>query len=74
MQRGKYVPIMPDAEGKLYSETLDLYLLREDGNLRMIDAQSGERLLTSQEVRMARRKAESEIARLRAQLKRLRQQ
>ena len=74
LERGVYLSLMPDAQGRLYSETLDLYLQLEDGQLRLIDRQTGERLLTSQEARDARREAEKEIARLRAELERLRQQ
>ena len=62
------------------SEILELYLRVEDHDLRVSDAQTGESLLTSHEAQSAsrteitaRRDAESEIARLKAELERLRQ-
>ena len=68
-----YMPIRPDENGQLYSELLDVYLRRENRNLRLIDAQTGEKLLTPQEAQEARRQAEAEVARLQAELNRLRQ-
>jgi hypothetical protein len=53
---------MPDAQGRLYSETLDLYLPLENGQLRLIDRQTGERLLTWQEARDAQGEAKSRAA------------
>lgn len=79
---GKYQPIHPDPKGFLLSETTDLLFgVAEDGQtLEVIDAATGERLLTSLEAKEARRAAEeraeaaeAEIARLRAELERYRE-
>lgn len=78
---GKYQPIQPDARGFLRSQTAALLFgVSEDGQtLRVIDAVTGERLLTSQDMKEARRTAEeraeaaeAEVARLRAELERVR--
>jgi Uma2 family endonuclease len=77
----KYQPIQPDARGFLLSETTNLLFgVAEDGQtLQVIDAATGERLLTSLEEKRARRAAEerakaaeAEIASLRAELERFR--
>jgi hypothetical protein len=79
----KYQPIQPDARGFLLSQTTNLLFgVSEDGQtLRVIDAANGERLLNSQERKEAQRAAEerakaaeAEIARLRAELERAREQ
>lgn len=67
-----YVPIRPGAQGELYSEVLNLNLVTEQRQLRLIDARTGERLLTPLEAQAARRQAEAEIARLKEELERLR--
>ncbi|HEV2852928.1 MAG TPA: Uma2 family endonuclease [Thermoanaerobaculia bacterium] len=77
----RYRRIEPDAEGRLLSETTQLLFgVAEDGRtLKVIDAATGERLLTCEEMEAAlareaeaRKAAEAEIARLRAELERLR--
>ncbi len=60
---GRYQPLTADANG-LYSQQLDLFLRLEDRQLRLIDATTGERLLTPQET-------QAELARLRAELAKL---
>ena len=55
----------------IHSEALGLDLLTEGNLLRLQDAQSGQKLLTPFEAQAARRAAESEAARLRAELERL---
>jgi Uma2 family endonuclease len=100
---GRYRPIEPDGEGFLLSETTQLrFGVDRDGkSLVILDAMTGQRLLTSEDLRAAlqvetetrraaeeqaraaeerasqqteiRRAAEAEIARLRAELDRLRQ-
>lgn len=83
-----YKPIKPDGEGRLFSETTGLWFqVSPDGNrVRIFEYPSGEPLLTRQEVRKlaraeaearkteatARKAAEDENARLRAEIERLR--
>jgi Uma2 family endonuclease len=72
--RGRYRRVEPDAEGRLHSETTNLLFgVAEDGRTAVvIDAETGHRLLTSSEEEAGRKAAEAEIARLRAELDRLR--
>ena len=69
---GDYQSISLDASGALSSEVLKLKLQLEGGRLRLIDPASGERLLRPEEAMQARREAQAEIQRLRAELDRLR--
>ena len=78
---GCYRDIEPDGEGRLLSETTQLLFgVDPDGrNLFILDAATGRRLQTSEDLRTAlkaeaeaRRAAEAENARLRAELERLR--
>jgi len=64
----EYVRILGEV---IHSEALGLDLLTEGNLLRLQDAQSGQKLLTPFEAQAARRAAESEAARLRAELERL---
>jgi Uma2 family endonuclease len=68
---GRYEPIPSDAEGCLLSTTTGLrFGVAPDGkSIQLLDAATGELLLSSAE---GRRKAEAELARLRAELDRLR--
>lgn len=70
---GRYQPINPATNG-LYSQQLNLYLQLDGKQLRLIDAQTGERLLSPAEAQAARRQAEAELADLRAELETLRAQ
>jgi Uma2 family endonuclease len=86
--RSGYKPIEPDGEGRLLSETTGLcFQVSPDGDrVRIFEHPSGEPLLTKQEVRKlaraeaearkaeakARRAAEDEVARLQAEIDRLR--
>ncbi len=63
LTNGRYQLLTPDANG-LYSQQLDLYLRLEGQQLRLIDAATGEHLLTPQE-------AQAELARLRSELAKL---
>jgi Uma2 family endonuclease len=72
LQEGEYQRIPPGAEGRLVSQALSLELRLEDGRLRVFNPATGERLLTPAEALVARRVAEAELARLRAELARLR--
>ncbi|HKV09839.1 MAG TPA: Uma2 family endonuclease [Thermoanaerobaculia bacterium] len=70
---GRYRPIAPDAEGRIFSETTGLWFgIDPDGrSLRIVDAITGERLKTSEEARQAAQDAEAELARLREEIRRL---
>jgi Uma2 family endonuclease len=75
----RYDSMLRDAEGALRSEVLGLTLHLDGARLVLIETESGERLLTPLEAqvdrleqRIAREAAEVEVARLRAELERLR--
>ena len=79
LQEGEYQRLPLEAEGRLVSQTLSLELRLEDGRLRVFNPTTGERLLTPTEAlalrrteASARRTAEAEVERLRAELARLR--
>jgi Uma2 family endonuclease len=79
LQEGEYQRVPPGAEGRLVSQALSLELRLEDGRLRVFDPTTGERLLTPAEAlalrrteASARRSAEAEVERLRAELSRQR--
>jgi Uma2 family endonuclease len=83
---GEYERVLSGAQGELASQVLRLELRVEEGQLRVVNPATGERLLTPAEVQAARRAeaearqavearaalAESELERLRAELERLR--
>jgi Uncharacterized protein conserved in cyanobacteria len=77
---GRYRLIEPDAEGRLFSESLGLWFqISADGERVLIFDPSGQRLLTSIEEQNradreaeARMAAEAEVARLKAEIERLR--
>ena len=70
---GRYRPIVPDAEGRVFSETTGLWFGIDPDRLalRIVDATTGERLQTSEEARRAAQAAEAELARLREEIQRL---
>jgi Uma2 family endonuclease len=72
LQEGEYQRIPPESEGRLTSQALGLELRVEEGRLRLVNPETGERLLTPAEALVARRTAEVELARLRTELARLR--
>lgn len=74
-----YVQIIPDVPGKLHSQVLGLDLRIVDDELRLFDPRTGRFLLTPTEAQevarveaAARRAAEAEAERLRAELKKWR--
>jgi hypothetical protein len=71
LQEGEYQRILPEANGGLTSQTLVLELQVEEDRLRLVKPATGERLLTPAEAQAARRAAEAELERLRAELARL---
>jgi Uma2 family endonuclease len=72
LQEGEYQRISSEGEGRLTSQALGLELRLEEGRLRLVNAVTGERLLTPAEAQAARRTAAAELERLRAELARLR--
>lgn len=73
LQEGEYQRLLPGGEGELASQVLDVELRMEAGRLRVVDPATGERLLTPAEAQEARRTAEAELERLRAELARRRE-
>jgi Uma2 family endonuclease len=66
---GRYQPIEPDANGRLHSRELDLLFFLDSGDLVMVDATTGERVLTETEAALAAHNAaQTEIERLRKKL------
>jgi len=72
LQEGEYQRLPSGGEGELVSQVLGVELRVEAGRLRVVDLATGERLLTPAEAQTARRAAEAELERLRAELARLR--
>ncbi len=70
----QYIPIVADPEDGVYSQVLGLHLQPEEDQLHLIEAETGQRLLTAHEERLARQAAEEEISRLRTELDQLKQQ
>ncbi|HSN88753.1 MAG TPA: Uma2 family endonuclease [Thermoanaerobaculia bacterium] len=73
-QAGHYQAIEPDAEGRLLARTLDFWFTVSDDGKRvlLVDATTGEVLLTPIEEVERRKVAEAELARLQAEIERLR--
>jgi Uma2 family endonuclease len=63
--RGRYRPIEPDDQGRLLVETVGLWfaVAPDDRDLWLIDAATGERLLSPTEIEAARQAAEERAAR-----------
>jgi hypothetical protein len=79
LQEGEYQRMLPGDEGALASQELGLELRVEAGQLRLLNPTTGARLLTPAEAQAAwraeaaaRRAAEAEVERLRAELARQR--
>ncbi|MBI5715021.1 MAG: Uma2 family endonuclease, partial [Chloroflexi bacterium] len=72
LKRGDYVRMSPESDGALVSRELGLRLKLENHSLRLIDVKTGEALLTPAEAMEKARNAESEVERLREELKKLR--
>ena len=67
LQEDGYVPITPDANGRLYSEQMGLVLFVEGDRLRILDPRSGKVFMTDLETRIH---AEQEARRARQQQER----
>ncbi len=61
LDKGRYVEIAPDAQGRVYSRKLDLFfqIEAESKELVVFDGTSGQRLLISDEEEAGRKKAEA---------------
>ena len=66
LEKGNYIPMVADAQGKLRSRVLDLELQIAQGDLRLFDPRANNFLLTPLE-------AQIEVERLRAELQKLQQ-
>jgi Uma2 family endonuclease len=55
---GQYLPLTPDEDGRILFETVGLLIGLQDSRVVMEDAQTGERLLTSQELEQRASQAE----------------
>jgi hypothetical protein len=76
---GRYRPLLPNEDGVILCETVGLWLGLENGRPVIVDMDTGDRLLTSQELEeraeaeaRARAEAEARVATLEAELRRLR--
>jgi Uma2 family endonuclease len=67
----EYIAIDQAEDGSLISQELGLWMFREDTYLRMVDRATNQPLLRPAELEAARLAAEEEVARLRAELARL---
>ena len=67
---GTYVPLLPDEDGRLHSARLGLALSLEDGQIRMTDLVTGERLPGTAEMWARLAAAEQASARQRVELER----
>jgi Uma2 family endonuclease len=70
----EYIAIDQAGDGSLISQELGLRLFQEDSFLRLIDIATEQPLLRPHQLAEARRAAEEEVERLRAELDRLRRQ
>ena len=61
---GQYLPLTPDDDGRILCETVGLLIGLVDGKILMVDASSGDRLLTSLELEQRAAQAEARAARL----------
>lgn len=70
LEQGRYRRIQPDAQGRLFSQTTNIWfgVDAQKRTLILTDATTGKRLLTAEEEHVARVAAEAEVARLRALL------
>ena len=62
----RYEPIDPDAEGRILSHTTGLWFAPQGRNLLLLDAATGERILTASEARAENARLRAELAQLKA--------
>jgi Uma2 family endonuclease len=77
LEAGSYLPIVPDEEGRIYCQTLDVWLGMWEGKVSLFEGTTGEPLLTSQALEQLaeqeRQRAEQEHQRAERLAERLRQ-
>jgi hypothetical protein len=77
LEEGIYVPISPDEEGRIFSETLDVWVGMSEGKVMLFEGATKEPLLTSQALEQLaeqeRQRAEQERQRAERLAERLRQ-
>jgi hypothetical protein len=61
---GQYLPLLPDDEGRILSETVGVWIGLQDNQVTITDATTGERLLTSLELEQRASEAERRAAKL----------
>ena len=61
---GHYLPLNPDENGRILCETVELWIGLEDARVVMVDAKSGDRLLSARELEQRASQAEQRAARL----------
>jgi hypothetical protein len=77
LEEGGYVPISPDEEGRIFSQTLDIWIGMCEGKVMLFEGTTDEPLLTSQALEQLaeqeRQRAEQERQRAERLAERLRQ-
>lgn len=68
---GQYLPLLPDDDGRILCETVGLWIGLVDGKVVMVDAQTGERLLSSIELEQRAAQAEARAIEAEARAARL---
>jgi hypothetical protein len=58
---GSYLPLIPDEEGRVFCETVGLWIGLQDGKVVMVDAATGERLPTSLELQQQLTQTEQQL-------------
>lgn len=61
-EEGQYLPLIPDEEGRVLSETVGVWIGLEDGKVVMVDAVTQERLLKSLELEQQLAQTEQQLA------------
>jgi Uma2 family endonuclease len=75
LEIGRYAPILPDQDGSLFSQELGLRVIAEGQMVRLLDAETGEKILTLEEKKeMAEIRAEQERERAEQERKRAEQE
>lgn len=70
---GSYLPMVPDDEGLILCATVGLWIGLQDGQVVMVDAETGEQLLTSLELEQRATQAEARATQAEARADRLTQ-
>lgn len=78
LEAGEYAPVMPDGDGRIFSEELGVFLIPEGGLLRALDPQTGQKLPSLQEAmalaQQEAQRAEQETQRAEQEAQRARQE